>query len=84
MKNQGNPMKAALHKLLSHGEDAKDQGLMRMAAAKKGAHAAPEVCPECAASRWWTASAPPGGYEKPALESGDGDLASLLESGAKE
>lgn len=74
------PLKAALAKFLAHGEAAKDKGLTRMAAAKKGGAAAPEACPECG-KPMVDGQCPACGYEKPAVDSGDGDLASLLEHG---
>lgn len=73
-------LKAAIQRLLDHGEAAQDSKMMQMAAAKK---APPPVapCAEC--------SAMPEGEkcEKCALEGGGDDeseLAGLLEQGASE
>lgn len=73
-------LKAAIRKLLDHGEAAEDSKLMRMAAAKKAPLAA-APCPECAAMEDGQKC------EKcAALEGGDdeSELAGLLEQGAAE
>lgn len=75
-------LKHALHKFLNHGEQAKDEGLKRMAAKSGGNAPAEAACPECG-KPMVDGHCPACGYEAPANE-GDGDLASLLESGSKE
>ena len=73
-------LKAALRKLLDHGEAAQDSKLMKMAAAKKG----PPVeapCPECAkleeGEKCEECAAKEGAGED------ESELAGLLEAGAE-
>lgn len=81
MKNDA--LKAALKQLLSHGEKAKDMSMMKFAEGKKKPFADQDMCPECQKPM------PDGepcecGYSKPVEGADEGDLASLLESGAQE
>ncbi len=82
----GDALKEAIKALLAHGDNAKDQGLMKMAAAKKAPPpAAPEMCPDCN-KPLVDGKCESCGYESPAADddSGGTDLADLLDSGAKE
>jgi tRNA(Ile2) C34 agmatinyltransferase TiaS len=77
-------LKAALRKLLAHGEAAKDASLTKFAASKKVVPpVAPEKCPECGAEMVG-GKCEACGYEAEAEGAEDGELASLLESGAQE
>ena len=75
-------MKAALSKLLAHGEAASDAKLMRMADKKK-APTAEAMCPDCKVPMV-DGKCPDCGKEAGAEDAGEGDLAELLEQGAKE
>lgn len=83
----GDALKEALRGLLAKGEKAKDMSMMKLAA-KKGAQPSPDMCPECKVPLEAGGKCPKCGYAKPeeGMDSGspDGDLASLLESGARE
>ncbi len=75
-------LRAALQRLLAHGEAAGDAKMMSLA---KGNHpVAPESCPDCG-TEMVDNKCPSCGYEKP-LDGADDEagLADLLESGAKE
>ncbi len=67
-------LKAALGKLLSHGEKAKDQSMMEMA--KKGKPAAPDLCPECHVPLIDGGKCPKCGYTKPEETQNEGESAS--------
>ncbi len=73
-------LRAALEKLLAHGEAADDAELMKMAAAKK-AGPPPTPCPDCAqledGQKCEKCAALEGGAD-------DGELAGLLEQGAED
>ena len=75
----GDALKAAIRKLLDHGEAAEDSKLMKMAAAKKAPVVAP--CAECAAleegEKCEACAAKEGGED-------ESELAGLLEQGAAE
>lgn len=73
------PLKAALKKLLAHGDAATDSKLTRMAAAKK---APTEMCPDCKEAPLVDGRCGKCGYAAPQDESGD--LADLLEQGGQE
>ncbi len=74
----GDALKAALRKLLAHGEQAQDSKLMKMAAAKKAPPAA-APCEECAQlEEGEKCEACAGGKED------ESELAGLLEQGAAE
>lgn len=70
-------LKAALRKLLAHGDMAQDNKMMAMAKAKKGPQVA-EPCPECAmmpeGEKCEACKAKEGGDD-------EGELAGLLEQG---
>ncbi len=72
-------LKAALRRLLAHGEAAEDNKLTKLAAAKK-APPAPAPCAECAllepGEKCEACAAKEGGGE-------DAELAGLLEAGAE-
>jgi len=74
-------LRSALKRLLAHGEAAKDQELVGLANAKKAPAA--EACPECHEPMEGGKCAACG-FEAPASGDGDGELAELLESGARE
>ena len=76
-------LKAALSKLLAHGEAASDAKLMRMADAKKKVPTAEAMCPDCKVPMV-DGKCPDCGKEAGAEDAGEGDLAELLEQGAKE
>mgnify|MGYP006313120361 FL=1 len=77
-------LKAALRKLLAHGEAAKDASLSKFAASKKPpAPTMAEKCPECG-SEMVNGKCLKCGYEAESEGADEGELASLLESGAQE
>ena len=79
-----NALKAAIRRLLDDGEDAKDNALMKMAAAKK---APPPVeaaqCEDCKVPMV-DGKCPKCGKESEGPAEGEGDLAELLEAGSAE
>ncbi len=72
-------LRAALKKLLAHGEAAQDAGLMKLAASKKGPPAA-APCEECALLEEGEKCEKCAGVDPGA---GDDELAGLLEQGAE-
>lgn len=71
----------ALRRLMAHGGAQQDSKLMKMAQAKKGAPVAEAECPECKVPLA-DGKCPQCGYSADE-EANEGDLASLLEQGAK-
>jgi len=75
----GDALKAAIRKLLDHGEAAEDNKLLKMAAAKKGPPAV-APCAECAGledgEKCEACAAKEGGED-------ESELAGLLEAGAE-
>jgi len=74
-------LKAALQKLLAHGDAVEDTKLTRMAAAKKAPK--PDACPECS-KPLLDGKCEACGYEKPMDQDASEDgMADLLEMGAE-
>lgn len=75
-------LKAAIRKLLDHGEAAQDAKMMKMAAAKKGPVAAPEMCDDCEVAMV-DGKCPKCGKESAPAGEDESELAGLLEQGAE-